>query len=272
MRPGGIAERASCSSLCKMKAPTDEALKAIAGMGYHCVDLSAMTWAPHISVKELRRDAKRETERVESAVKASGVRIVNFTYDSYDAFGNRPFEEYEQDLDALAEFGEREHARLINIMAPSAQADRTEVAAKLKPLVATVKKHGLILTLETHVGQITERPADALWLCKNVPGLGLTLDPGHYYAGPNQGKPFDELYPYVKGTGFRAGRLAVGQEPVGAALQQEWGTGPIDFEKIVRRLEKAGYRGYYETEYLEQMNNVDAMESARKFLEWMRKL
>jgi sugar phosphate isomerase/epimerase len=266
-RPAGkIADRAACSSICKLKAPTDEALKTIAGLGYKWVDLSALTWAPHVSVKELRRDSERESKRVEAALKATGLRISNFTYDSWEAFGDRPFEEYEKDLEALAEFGAREKARLINIMGPSNKADRAGVAVKLKSLVAIVKKHGIILTVETHVGQITERPADALWLCKNVPGLGLTLDPSHYYAGPNQGKPFDELYPFVQGTGFRAG----GMSP--DTLQLAWGTGPIDFEKIVRGLEKAGYKGCYESEYLEQMNNVDAVESARKFLAWIRKL
>jgi sugar phosphate isomerase/epimerase len=263
---GKIGDRASCSSLCRLKAPTGEALKTIGGMGYRWVDLSALTWAPHVSVKDLRGDFEKEAVRVEEAAKAANVRISNFTYDSYEAFGNRPFEEYEKDLDALAKFAAREKARVINIMAPSNKADREDTAKKLKALVAITKRRGVILTIETHVGQITEKPADALWLCKQVPGLGLTLDPSHYYAGPNQGKPFDALYPYVQGTGFRAGGMSWD------TIQSPWGTGPIDFEKIVRGLEKAGYKGYYETEYLEGMNQLNAVEEARKFLEWTQGL
>lgn len=263
---GGIAERASCSSLCKLKAPTDEALKTIAGMGYKWVDLSALTWAPHVSVKALRRDADKETQRVEAVLKETGLRVSNLTYDSWEAFGGRSFDEYEKDMEALAEFAAKEKARVINIMGPSNQADRMDVAAKLKNLVAITKKHKVILTVETHVGQITEQPADALWLCKKVPGLGLTLDPSHFYAGPNQGKAFEELYPYVQGTGLRAGGMTTDK------LQLAWGEGPIDFAKIVRDLKKAGYKGCYVTEYLQDMNGIDAVEQARKYLEWIRKL
>ena len=43
------------------------------------------------------------------------------------------------------------------------------------------------MTIETHIGQVTEDPAVAAEIARRVPGLGLTLDPSHYYAGPLQG-------------------------------------------------------------------------------------
>jgi sugar phosphate isomerase/epimerase len=137
---------------------------------------------------------------------------------------------------------------------------------KLRMLQAVAARAGVILTLETHVGQITERPADALWLCQQVPGLGLTLDPSHYFAGPNQGASFDELLPFVQGTGFRAGGTNW------ATIQLPWGDGPIDFTGLVRKLEARGYKGFYVAEYIEGLNQLDPVEQSRRFLDWANKL
>ena len=96
--------------------------------------------------------------------------------------------------------------------------------------------------------------------------MGLTLDPSHYYAGPNQGVPFDDLYPLTRGTGFRAGGMSW------KTIQLPWLQGPIDFAGIVRGLEAAGYDGFYVAEYIEGFNDVDAVAESRRFLEWLRGL
>lgn len=260
-----VAERASCSTLClnAEKHPAEAAFKAIAEMGYRYIDLSALSFCRHLDVRALLADFDQEAARVEAALKANKLGVSNLTYDS---FHGRPFEDFLKELELLSKFAARVKAPVINLMAPPAKADRKEAVEKLKVLVAVAKRHGVVLTVETHTGQLTEHPADALWLCQQVPGLGLTLDPSHYYAGPNQGKPFDELYPYVKGTGFRAGGMSWD------TIQSPWGEGPIDFEKIVRDMEKAGYQGYYVTEYLDGMQGRDAVAECKKFLAWIKGL
>jgi sugar phosphate isomerase/epimerase len=140
------------------------------------------------------------------------------------------------------------------------------MADKLNVLQKIAAERKVKLTLETHANQLTEHPADAVWLCKAAPGVGLTLDPSHYYAGPNQGKPYDEVYPYVMGTGFRAGGMEW------KTVQMPWGEGPIDFVAIVRNLESHGYKGYYVAEYIEGFNELDAVAESRKFLEWTKTL
>jgi sugar phosphate isomerase/epimerase len=262
-RPLRLAGRVSCSSLTQYKQPVETALKNIAGIGYEWVDLSCLNWAPHAEVPKLLENFEQEARRVQSALKSSGLRVSNLTFDAFDG---RPFEQYEREFKAVLKLAVRLDGRLINIMAPSNKADRQEVAAKLKRLQALAAEWGIVLTLETHCNQITERPAEALWLCQQVPGLGLTLDPSHYYAGPNQGADFDALLPYVKGTGFRAGGMSW------AEIQMPWGTGPIDFAGLARKLEASGYRGFYVSEYIEAFNQLDAMVEAGKFLAWARRL
>jgi sugar phosphate isomerase/epimerase len=259
----GIGERAACSSLAQAKQPTDKAFRALADMGFKWVDLSCLNWCRHVSVPALLEDFDREASRVERLLATNGLKVANLTFDSYDSL---PFDQYEKQFQAVAKFAARVKARLINIMAPSNKADRQDAAAKLKKLVAIASGDGVVLTIETHVGQITERPAEALWLCRQVPGLALTLDPSHYYAGPNQGTNFDAVYPFVQGTGFRAGGMSWG------AIQLPWGQGPIDFTAVVRKLEAAGYKGCYAAEYIEGFNKVDALAESKKYLQWARGL
>jgi sugar phosphate isomerase/epimerase len=262
-KPGAnvLADRAGCSSLCQAKQPTERAFRAIAELGFRWVDLSCLSWCRHASVPALLEDFEKEARRVEAALASNSLRTANLTFDSWEGQGPA---DYDRQFTAVARLAARLEARLINLMAPSLKADRQETVARLKSLQAIAAREGVLLTIETHVGQLTERPADALWLCQQVPGLGLTLDPSHYYAGPNQGASFEALLPYAQGTGFRAGGMSW------TDIQLPWGQGPIDFGNVVRRLEAAGYKGFYVTEYIEGFNKVDALVESKRFLQWAR--
>ncbi len=260
---GPVAGRLGCSSLCQSKEPLDKALETIAGIGFKYVDLSALSWAPHLSVDALVKDFDAESERVAAALARHGLTACNLTY---DPFGDGGFDDYVKRFEALARFAGQRKIRLINLMAPAAKSDRDLAVARLRQLAAIARRHGVLLSVETHVNQLTERPADAKWLCAQVPGLGLTLDPSHYYAGPNQGRPFDDLYPLVLGTGLRAGGMSW------AEIHQPWGEGVIDFAEVVSKLERAGYGGCYVAEYIQGFNEVDAVEQARRFYAWGQSL
>ena len=78
----------------------------------------------------------------------------------------------------------------------------------------------------THIGTLTENPDTAVELCQRVPGLGLTLDPSHFIAGPNQGRNFDHVFPHVRhvhlrdtGRGPNQFQIRVAQrhDPIGRA-------------------------------------------------------
>lgn len=260
------ADYASCSSLCQVRQPLETAAKAIADMGYTYLDLSCLNWPPsppHANVAELLKDFDAEASRIEKVLAAHKLKVSNLTFDGIDA---AQFEQYLERFEAVMKLAVRLDGRLVNLMAPPKNADKQAMADKLRTVKKVADKYKIKLTLETHTGQLTEYPADAAWLCEHVPGLGLTLDPSHYYAGPNQGKSFDEVYRYVQGTGMRAGGMEW------ATVQMPWGEGPIDFAAIVRKLEAGGYDGYYVVEYIEGHNKLDPLEESRKFLRWIRTL
>lgn len=258
-----VANRASCSSLILARQSTDKALAAIASLGFHWVDLSCLNWAPHVSVPALMKDFTTEADRVEAVFKKHGLGVSNLTFDAPD---NRAWDQYEPEFRAVVALASKLNTHVINVMAPVANADRPEMVKRLKIMVDAARAKNITLTVETHVGQMTEKPSDALWLCQQVPGLGLTLDPSHYFAGPNQGANFDELLPYVRGTGFRAGGMKWED------IHNPWGTGPIDFEGLIRKMEAVHYQGYYVVEYIEGFNQVDPTKESARYLAWIQKL
>ncbi len=255
-------ERGSCSTLVKSKQPLEPALKTVADMGFKYADVMCLFWVPHVNVDALVKDFDAEAARVEKALADNKLKVSNLTFDDITA---KPFDEYKMRFAAVVKLAVRLKAPLINIMAPPAKSDRADMMAKLKVIHRIAADSGIKLTLETHMGQMTEIPADAEKICREIPGLGLTLDPSHYYAGPNQGKSFDNLYPYVMNTGFRAGGMTR------ETIQMPWGEGAVDFAAIVRKLAAGGYRGYYVVEYLEGLGGVDSVASSKAFLEWMKK-
>lgn len=261
-----VAEFAACSSLVQVRQPFEKAAKVIAEMGYKYVDLSCLNWPPappHANVAELMKDFDKEASRIEKILAENKLKVCNLTFDGIDA---AHFDDYSKRFETVMKLANRLHAPLVNIMAPPKTANKQEMADKLKVIAKIAAQRKVKLTLETHTGQLTEYPADAVWLCEQAKGVGLTLDPSHYYAGPNQGKDFKAVYPYVAGTGLRAGGMNW------ATVQLPWGEGPIDFAAIIRDLEAQRYQGFYVVEYIEGFNKVDPVKESKAFLDWIKSL
>ena len=92
-----------------------------------------------------------------------------------------------------------------------------------------------MLTLETRIGTLTEAPAMTVELCKRVKGLGLALDPSHYFVGPNNARSFDSVFPYVRHVRLRD----TGRGP--EQFQVRVGQGQIEYGRIVSQLIRYHY-------------------------------
>jgi sugar phosphate isomerase/epimerase len=68
-----------------------------------------------------------------------------------------------------------------------------------------------------------------------VPGLGLTLDPSHYIAGPHQAKSFDQVYPFVRHVHLRD----TGRSP--EQFQVRVGQGEVEYGRIISHLSRYHY-------------------------------
>lgn len=108
--------------------------------------------------------------------------------------------------------------------------------------VALCRDAGLTYAVEPHVGSITPDPESTLRMIKDVPGLTLTLDYGHFICQGMSNESVHPLLPYASHFHARGG--AEGQ------LQSTVKDNAIDFDEIVRRFKQAGYNGYTCLEYV----------------------
>src|SRR5205807_9993175 len=124
---------------------------------------------------------------------------------------------------------------LITIAAAKTGSALDGEVERLTRLTAHADGIGIQLALDTRVGTLTEDPDTAVALCQKVPNLGLTLDPSHYLVGPNQGKNYDQVFPYVRHVHLRD----TGRGP--NQFQVRIGQGEIESGRIISQLARHHY-------------------------------
>jgi sugar phosphate isomerase/epimerase len=144
-------------------------------------------------------------------------------------------EDYRHQLLSICHLARLSTVPVITIpAAPSGSGIDAEVE-RLTRLVRMVRAEGIVLTVETRMGTVTEFPETAVELCRRVPGLGLTLDPSHYIAGPHQGKSYDQVFPFVRHVHLRD----TGRRP--EHFQVRVGQGEVEYGRIVSHLARVHY-------------------------------
>ena len=132
--------------------------------------------------------------------------------------------------------------------------------------VEKAKQWSLVFAVEAHVGSIAPKPDEALRLVRGVPGLTLTLDYTHFTRGGFLDSAVEPLVAHAShfhARGARKGRLQT-------SLQQN----SIDYARILRAMEKAGYQGYVGVEYVwidwEHCNEVDNLSETIQLRDFLR--
>jgi sugar phosphate isomerase/epimerase len=104
---------------------------------------------------------------------------------------------------------------------------------RLQKLVALASREGVRVGLQTEVGRMTETPDNAVVMCDNVKGLGITLDPSHYVYGPHAGVDYDRVLPHVYHVRLR--------DTTKDQLQVRVGQGEVEYGRLVNQLHKVRY-------------------------------
>ena len=200
----------------------------IAELEFRKVDVAIHESGPHLRPSQVARDV---------ALAAQQIRIgPSLSPAAFSVEIETPDEAvYRSQLLAICQLARLSAVSVVTIpAAPAGQGLDPEVK-RLTDLTRLTGAEGIVLTLETRVGTLTEQPDAAVELCKRVPGLGLTLDPSHYIAGPNQGKNFDAVYRHVRHVHLRD----TGRTP--ELFQVRVGQGEIEYGKIITGLMRFGY-------------------------------
>lgn len=249
------------STLMFSRAPLDEALSSVAGLGFTTVELAALEGWAHIAPSRLADDFAGELERVRRALGAAGLRAVALNA----GLGTEDAAEQVRRARGLFRLAAALNAPVVTLPAGSAAAGLDAAVARLRPLLEEAVRSGVTLSVETHMGAVTEQPATAAALCRALPDLRLTLDASHYWAGPAQGRGWEITLPFVAHVHLRDAGLGGWKE-----IQVWPGRGNVDFSAVNAGLRRAGYGGCWSVEYIDSMAVKDGQAAAEAAAEMVR--
>ncbi len=215
----------ACSSLCFSRYPLAHALHAISELRFHKVDLALHESGPHLKPSEVLADVNKAAVNLRKANVAFAAFHVEI--DAPDA------EKYKETLRAVCRLGRILAVPLVNIPAAPAEAELAAEVSRLTGLVRLAQAEGVMLTVESHSRTLTSVPARAAELCRQVPGLGITLDPSHYLVGAHPAADYDDLFPHVRHVRLR--------DTAPDRLQVRVGQGQVEYGRIISQLARARY-------------------------------
>jgi sugar phosphate isomerase/epimerase len=218
----------ACSTLCFAKHPLEKVLRIIAELEFGKMDVAIHEKGPHLKPSEVAADVSVAAQRLRIG---PGLTPAAFSVEiETDAE-----EEFHRQLRAVCRLARLSAVAVLTLpAAPTGTALDAEVK-RLTKLVNLAEKEGAVFTVDTRIGTVTEDPDTAVTLCQRVPGLGLTLDPSHYLAGPYQGKPFEQVFPFVRHVHLRD----TGRGP--NQFQVRVGQGEVEYGRIISQLARHHY-------------------------------
>jgi len=246
--------RLAGSTLTFSRAPLPEAAGALARLGFTHVELAAVEGWAHVAPSRLVADFRAEAERVRAACAAAGLTPVGINA------GLGATDDPAEQLGAAGAVFRLAAALGVPVVtlpagppgpsAPGSQAgvDLRPAVARLRPLLEEAQRQAVTLAVETHIGSLTEQPDAAAALCRALPGLRLTLDASHFWAGPAQGNGWEAAVPFVAHVHLRDAGFG------GWGEIQVWpGRGTVDWAGVSAALAAAAYRGAWVVEYIDTL-------------------
>ncbi|MCI0738334.1 MAG: sugar phosphate isomerase/epimerase [Gemmataceae bacterium] len=218
----------ACSTMCFARYPLDRALRIIGELEFSKLDVAVHEHGPHLKPSEVVADVSAALQRIRIGPSLTPAAF------SVEIDAPTP-EEADRQMQAVCRLARMSTVSVLTIAAAAAGAPWDAEVQRLKNLVRIVETQGLVLTVATRTGTLTETPAAAVQLCEHVPGLGLTLDPSHYINGPHQGASYEEIFPYVRHVHLRDTGRAQGR------FQVRVGQGEVEYGRIINQLERYDY-------------------------------
>ncbi len=126
---------------------------------------------------------------------------------------------------------------------------------RLRKLVAIASGLGSVVGVKTSAGRMTQDAETTASLCRNVPGLGVTLDPSHFIYGHKKPASWESILKYVCHVHLR--------DTKPDTFQVRIGQGDVEYGKLVAQLERVGYKRAL-CAHLPPMEGVDQVAELRK--------
>jgi sugar phosphate isomerase/epimerase len=218
----------ACSTLCFARQPLEQALRIIKELAFGKLDVAIHEQGPHLRPSEVAADVTAAAQQIRTGPSLTPAAFDLDIEADTDA-------EFQRQLRAVCRLARLSTVSVVTLPAATASVGLQAEVRRLTTLAHLAQSEGIVLTVATRIGTLTEKPEVAAELCQRVPGLGLTLDPSHYLCGPHQGKNFDVVYPHVRHVHLRDTGRAAGQ------FQVRVGQGEVEYGRIIAQLSRHHY-------------------------------
>jgi sugar phosphate isomerase/epimerase len=126
---------------------------------------------------------------------------------------------------------------------------------RLRKLAGIAAGYGSIVAVRTAAGRMTQDAETTASLCRNVPGLGVALDPSHFIFGSKKPASWEPILQYVAHVHLRDTKPDVSQVRIGQ--------GSVEYGKLVAQLQRVGYTRALSA-HMPPMEGVDQVAELRK--------
>ncbi len=126
---------------------------------------------------------------------------------------------------------------------------------RLRKMVAIASGLGAVVGVKTTAERMTQDAETTASLCRNVPGLGVTLDPSHFIFGHKKPASWESILKYVCHVHLR--------DTKADAFQVRIGQGGVEYGRLVAQLHRVGYKRAL-CAHLPPLEGVDQVAELRK--------
>ncbi|MFQ3651256.1 MAG: sugar phosphate isomerase/epimerase [Gemmataceae bacterium] len=229
----------ACSTRCFGRQSLEEALQTAAELRFSKFEAAIHEKGNQLKPSEVAADVHKAAERLRSG---PGLMPVAFHVE-IDADNEA---DYHRQFKAICRLARISAVPVITVTPSGLEVPLESEVKRLNKLVYLGESDGLSVCVATLSGTHTQTPEQAVELCEKVPGLGLTLDPSHYTAGPHATKNYDAVYPYVRHVALRD----TGRGP--NQFQVRVGQGEVEYGRIIQQLGRHGYKHSLSVEMFDQ--------------------
>ena len=172
----------ACSTLCFARYPLERALRTIGELEFSKLDVAIHERGPHLRLSGWPPDVARAAQLIRI-----GPSLTPAAFDvEIDAVGES---ERLTQWKAICKLARISTVSVLTIPASATGVGVDAEVARLKKLVHLVNAEGLVLTVSTQPGTLTELPATALELMSTCAGLGPDARSESLHQRPPSGRP-----------------------------------------------------------------------------------
>lgn len=237
----------AASTECFPGMELQEAIEVLQDLDFTAVEIAIHESAPHIKPSEMLVDIDRAIQLLRHTHRMD---IASYSL-QLSSTGDQHYSDFKE-FCRIAKA-----TKVVNVTVPSAELGTpfNEEVEHLQKLVDVAETEGVRVSVRSQLGCLSEDPDTLMVLCNNVDGLGITLDPSVYIAGPAKGKNLDKILKFVCNVHLRDSRPD--------AFQVSVGQGEIDYGKLVTQLERDKYDRAL-TVHMTPMEGLDHRVELRK--------